>query len=120
MNIRNAIISAVLAALLAAGCASVPSAERRAGRDGVYVTVALGHNGPIRVSTTISGGKIVEVKILEHGETPNIAEVAFERIPRQIVETQSTVVDTVSGATVVSDAIIQAVNAALEESKKAD
>jgi uncharacterized protein with FMN-binding domain len=120
MHSKSVIMTVALAALLAAGCASAPSAQKRVGRDGVYVTVAMAHNGPMRVSTTITGGKIVEVRILEHGETPSIAEVAIERIPRQIIETQSTAVDTVSGATVVSDAILQAVNAALEQSRKAD
>ena len=51
--------------------------------------------------------------MVSHTETAGISDGAIEKIPAAIVEKQSTDVDTVSGATVTSKAIIEAVNAAL-------
>jgi flavocytochrome c len=45
----------------------------------------------------------------ENKETPNVSVVAFERIPKQIIENQSLSIDTVTGATLSSFGIINAV-----------
>jgi fumarate reductase flavoprotein subunit len=119
-NMRKAlnIIGIILVGILVVGCAGAPVAKAPKYRNGSYVAVAMGHSGPVKVSTTIAGGRIVEVKVLELSESKNIAEVALERIPKAIIEKQSADVDTVSGATMISEAIIDAVKQALAEASK--
>ncbi len=78
-------------------------------KDGAFVTTTDGHNGPIRIETVIQDGAIAEVHVLEHSETAGISDAALERIPNSIVKYQSLAVDSVSGATMVSRAIIDGV-----------
>lgn len=63
----------------------------------------------------MSGGKIAKVVVLEQRETPGIGDVAVERIPKAIVSKNSVEVDSVSGATDSSTAVMEAVKAALKE-----
>ncbi len=74
---------------------------------------AQGMGGTLSVKVTMDGEKIAKVEVVSHTETAGISDGAIEKIPAAIVEKQSTDVDTVSGATVTSKAIIEAVNAAL-------
>ncbi len=81
--------------------------------DGVYEGSANGMGGAVKVTVTVSGGKITAVEVGEHNETAGISDPAIEQIPAKIVEAQSTDVDAVAGATVTSEAIKEAVKAAL-------
>ncbi|MBQ7220392.1 MAG: FAD-dependent oxidoreductase [Synergistaceae bacterium] len=78
-----------------------------------YDVVGTGKNGDVHVSVTIEAGKIVSVVVGEHQETPGICEPAIEKVPSAIVANQSISVDGVSGATMTSDAIKEAVGKAL-------
>jgi uncharacterized protein with FMN-binding domain len=60
------------------------------------------------------GGVVRGVKVLEHNETPGVGSVAVNWMPGRIVEANSADVDGVTGATITSDAIKAAVNAALQ------
>ena len=82
-------------------------------QDGTFAGSAAGMGGAVNVTVTVEGGKIVSVEVGEHSETPGISDPAIEQIPAAIVEAQSTDVEGVSGATVTSEAIKQAVAAAL-------
>lgn len=75
---------------------------------GTYEAEAKGNNGPVKVSVTVTGDAITEVKVLEHAETAGIADAPIERIPAAIVDGQTLAVDTVSGATNTSKAILDA------------
>jgi len=86
-------------------------------KDGVYEGYGTGNGGEVKVSVTITDGKISEIKVLEHNETEGIGSVAVENLPSKIIEAQSTEVDTVAGATLTSKAIIEGVNMALEQAK---
>ena len=81
--------------------------------DGVYEGTGAGLNGAIKVSVTVSGGKITDVTVVEHSETAGISDPAIAQIPAAIVEAQSADVDIVSGATYTSKGIIEAVKNAL-------
>lgn len=81
--------------------------------DGVYTGTGNGYGGPIEVEVTVEGGAITDVTILEHSESPGIADPAIEGIPSAIVESNSTEVEVVSGATLASNGIMDAVNNAL-------
>lgn len=84
--------------------------------DGVYTGQADGM-APLTVEVTVEDGKISAVEVTDHDETPGFCEEALDQIPVDIVENNSTEVDAVSGVTVTSNAIKDAVNNALEEAK---
>lgn len=75
----------------------------------VYEGVGYGMQGIIRVEIQVADGKITDISFLENSETPYVAAVANERIPAQIIEHQSLSLDTVTGATLTSRAIMYAV-----------
>ncbi len=81
--------------------------------DGVYEGSANGMGGAVKVAVTVSGGKITAVEIVEHSETAGVSDPAIEQMPAKIIDAQSTDVDAVAGATVTSEAIKEAVKAAL-------
>ena len=55
--------------------------------------------------------------MLEHEETEGASDPAIENVPADIVAYQSTDVDVVSGVTYTSDAIMEAVQAALDSAE---
>ena len=65
----------------------------------------------------MAGGKIESVTVTAVNDTPGIFETAVEKIPAKIVEAQSVKVDVVAGATMTSNGIIAAVEAALANAK---
>ena len=91
--------------------AAATAASEEAGiyTPGTYTGTAAGKNGDIKVEVTFSANAIDSVKVVEHSETAGISDGAIENIPAAIVENQSLAVDTVSGATITSDAILKAV-----------
>lgn len=80
---------------------------------GVYHGSAEGRGGDVTVAVTLSENAIEAVNITSHRETAIISDVPCSRIPREIVEYQSTAVDTVTGATMTSMAIIGAAENAI-------
>lgn len=84
--------------------------------DGEYEAEATGME-PLRVSVTVADGKIADVQVVEHAETPGLSDPAIEQIPALIVENNSTDVDAISGVTITSEAIKEAVNTALESAQ---
>ena len=91
--------------------AAATAASEEAGiyTPGTYTGTAAGKNGDVKVEVTFSANAIDSVKVVEHSETAGISDGAIENIPTAIVENQSLAVDTVSGATITSDAILKAV-----------
>ncbi|MBR3345481.1 MAG: FMN-binding protein [Solobacterium sp.] len=81
---------------------------------GTYTGKAPGKNGDVTVEVTLTSDAIKEVKVTDHQETAGISDPAIETVPGEIVDAQSLKVDTVSGATITSQAIIDAAKAALE------
>ncbi len=75
---------------------------------------AAGRNGPVDVEVVTDGNEIFSVKVLNHTETDGIGTVAVDELPAAIVDQQSILVDSISGATVTSDAIKAAVADALK------
>lgn len=86
-------------------------------KDGIYEGSATGYSGKMTVSVTISDGEITEIKILDTGDDEEYLIDARDVIP-EIIEKQSTEVDTISGATHSSKGIIRAVGKALESAKE--
>ena len=89
-------------------------ADAAAYKDGTYYGSATGFAGPIKVKVVISGGKIASVEIVSTSDGSSYIEKA-SAITGKIVSSQSTNVDTVSGATYSSVGIINAVRNALAQ-----
>ena len=90
------------------------SAEMTAG---TYTGEGQGIGGAVKVAVTVEGGAITAVEVVEHAETAGICDPAIEKIPAAIVAAQSLAVDTVTGATVTSNAVKEALAKALAEAK---
>lgn len=97
-----------------AGCSNTTGNETKDNTSvsGVFTGTSTGMQGPVTVEMTIEEGKITKVELTECHETAGLADVALERIPAQIVEHQTTTLDTVTGATLASNAIMRAANEA--------
>ncbi|MDR7870970.1 MAG: FMN-binding protein [Tissierellaceae bacterium] len=106
------ILVVVLLATALVGCGSKDAGLK----DGTYTGQAEGM-APLAVEVSVTDGKISAVEVTEQNETEGFSEPALEQIPAAIVEKNSTEVDAVSGATVTSNAIKDAVNNALEQAK---
>lgn len=96
------------------GCASSSSASSNL-KDGTYSAVGAGRNGDVPVTVTVSGGKITAVDIGENQETIGIGDLATKSLPGKIIAAQSAQVDAVAGATITSNAIIDAAKKALAD-----
>ena len=101
----NAVITAVEEALAEAGLVTGE----------VYSVVAQGYGGDVELDVIINDGEIMAINIIEHSETEGLGDEAMEETIAAIREAQSVDVDTVSGATLSSEAIINGVIQALED-----
>ena len=86
---------------------------------GTYTATVQGHNGALTVEVTVDGQSMTDVRVVEHKETPGIGCGSFynpvEKLPALIVEHQTTAVDSLSAATVTSNAIKAAVRDCLTQ-----
>lgn len=86
--------------------------------DGTYYASGEGKFGPVPVTVVIEGGLIARIDVGANQETAAMVEHVCAQVVPDIIEAQSTSVDTIAGATVTSDAIIDAVNQALERARR--
>lgn len=91
----------------------LPEVASAAVNDGTYVVETKGMFDGLKVSVTFAGGKIAEVQVVEHSETPGISDLPIEKIPAEIAARNSVNVDSISGATKTSQGIVQAVRQAI-------
>jgi len=70
------------------------------------------------VKVVIAEGKISAVTVVANQETPSIAAAALENIPNAIVAANNATVDAVTGATLTSGRIMNAVAQCLEAAAK--
>lgn len=78
-------------------------------KPGTYTAKASGKDGIIVVEVSFTNDKIQSVEVVEHYERVGYGELALKNIPDRIISEQSLAVDTVTGATYTSNAILQAV-----------
>lgn len=83
-------------------------------RDGIYYGSGTGFNGEVQVEVVIADGKISNISVVSHNDDSSFMSQAQGLIPN-IISSQSTNVDAVSGATYSSRGIIDAVRAALKQ-----
>lgn len=118
MKKRLIIILGLLLVFLLVSCQANDEPSNESAVDwtpGTYTATAQGMNGEIKVEVLLGDTSIEEITILEHQESDGISDAAIQQIPESIIDNQSLNVDIVSGVTVTSDAIIEAVTTALEE-----
>lgn len=81
-------------------------------RDGTYAGTSLSFAGELSVSVTMTGGRITDVRVTQHHDKQFYA--AMTETPALIIEKQSLRdIDATTGATVTSDAIVNATAKAL-------
>ncbi len=74
---------------------------------------AKGFQSDVEVAVTMENGKITALEVVSHGETQGIGTNAVDALPSKIVANQTVAVDSVAGATMTSNAIIEATKSAL-------
>ena len=82
---------------------------------GTYSAEAEGYHGQIKLDVTFDENSISSINIVEDHETEGIGHEALPMMVERIIQAQGTGVDAVTGATVSSAAIKQAVNNAAME-----
>jgi fumarate reductase flavoprotein subunit len=86
-------------------------------KNGTYEGKSEGRNGEISVTVIVKDSKISEVAINSSKESEGISDAAIEELPSHIVAINSPDVEIISGATVTSEGIIEAVKDALKTAK---
>ncbi len=82
--------------------------------DGTYQGSGTGFRGrTTTVSVTVSEGKIADIQVISYGDDARWFNRAYSSVVEQIISSQSTEVDAVSGATYSSLGIMEAVENAL-------
>lgn len=114
-------LAIILNFIIFAGCSIAPviggAVSNRHISDGVYKGSYKSWPNKAIVEITITENKIVDINLVKHTRSW-IGKKAELIIPASIIETQSTDVDAVTGATNSSRVIMNAVEKAIEESSK--
>ncbi len=97
-----------------ASCASNSSSEDAIYKAGTYEASAQGM-GEVTVKVTVDDTSIKSIEANVSNETESIGQGAKDDIANQIIEKQSTENDGVTGTTITTDAIKNAVNDALKQ-----
>ena len=95
-----------------------PGAEAASGSsyaDGKYSGAGIGYNGRLTVSVVVENGAIASVKLTGSVDDEEYLDMATEGVIPAVLAAQGTDVDAVTGATTTSEAILAAVDAALEK-----
>lgn len=109
------LVSSLLAFAMSASCMSAALAET------TVTGTAKGFGGDVTVEATLDdAGKITALTIGADSETPAVGGAAAEKLAAAILEKGSADVETVSGATITSNAVLDALNAALNPDASAD
>ena len=89
-------------------------------RDGTYQGTGTGYRGSVEVTVTVSGGFITEITVNSYNDDREFFEKAKSGVLDKILDSQSTSVDAVSGATFSSRGLIEAVRNALGDQLSAE
>jgi uncharacterized protein with FMN-binding domain len=89
-------------------------------KDGTYTgRTTDAYYGSVQVEVTVSGGKITNVEFLQypdtHATSVAINQQAMPYLEQETIQTQSTKVQLISGATFTSQAFVQSLNSALSQ-----
>jgi fumarate reductase flavoprotein subunit len=82
---------------------------------GTYIGEAQGMGGTVTATVTVDATTITDVKLEGPQETPTVGGEALGKLHERYLQAQSTLVDVVAGATVTSNAVKEAMVAALKQ-----
>lgn len=102
-----------LAIMPLAGCSS--PREGKNVQDGVFEGTAEGYNGTITTEVKFQDGKIADISVMDENETATVSDYVLKAMPDAIVSNQSVNIDTVSGATVTANGILDSVKDAIRQ-----
>jgi uncharacterized protein with FMN-binding domain len=85
--------------------------------DGAYRDSSIGYNGPVQVEVQVAGGRIAGVKVVKHSEKQYYSAIT-DTTRQMILKQGAKGVDATSGATITSEAILNAGLKALATGQK--
>lgn len=102
----------IVLAVVLAGCASNGDDADNGGAGkftaGSYEASAEGFGGTLTIKTTFTADEIEAIEVVESSETTGIGDTAIENLSQQAVDNQTLALDAISGATMSSDAFMEA------------
>ena len=108
---RKSLICLILSLIMVVATMGMASAYTA----GTYEATTTGHNAPITLAVTVSDTAIEKIEATVENETIGVGKVALSTMTERIVDAQSLAVDTLTGATVTSYAVIRATTDALTQ-----
>ena len=116
MKKKNVLASLLLAgAMFLTACGgSASSTSAASGVSGSFTGTAKGM-GDVSVTLTLTNNVITDCTAKGDEETPGIGSVVIEQFPGEVVEGNTINLDSISGATITSNAFVEAAKAALTE-----
>ncbi len=106
--------AATVLSLAACSGTSTASSTSGTGVSGTFEGTAQGNGGDVVVEITLENSVITAVTATGEKETDGIGTKAIEALPAAMVEGNTIAVDSISGATITSNAIIEAAEEAIE------
>jgi len=111
-------LAGLVGGVLFSGCAGSGPAHEFGYVPGIYEGVGQGYRGPVHVQVQVSPAGIEDIVITGHVEMAYPGAAAMEELLELVLETGSTDLDAVSGATFSSRGFLDAVDDALEKAQK--
>jgi uncharacterized protein with FMN-binding domain len=106
-----------LSLIFLAGCVSLSFPRRYTA--GIWRGEAAGYYGPIAVSVETDESSILDIEIETQTEDAFIGGDAIWTLREHVIDENRTDIDVISGATVTSEAFLDAVDAALRRARRA-
>jgi uncharacterized protein with FMN-binding domain len=86
-----------------------PMSNNKIFNPGTYIVTTAGVHGDVKVSVKFNKSRVTKIEVLEQNESAGLGDAALQTVADEIIKNQSFAVDTVSGATYSSVAMLQAV-----------
>ncbi len=100
----------------------IPKNNNTAYNPGTYSSEIILHSNPVSVEVTVSKDEILDIALVNMGETQEVFYPLFERsiddVSAQIIENQSTDIVSSVDTSMTNDILVKAVEQALEQAKK--
>ena len=112
------VIGNLAALFLIPGCLSMDFFQETLYTPGIYEGTGRGYRGPVQVRVQISPAGIDDIVITRHSEGVYPGVEAMEELLEAVLETGSTDLDAVSGATFSSRGFLEALEDALDKARQ--